>query len=236
MRAYNISLVVEVLKLVLVFVTIGVSAVSPWAKEIISDYSYFSGVAVNLLAALIMLRIGRLFEKIWGVAFLFFAIHQALNISTPFTPSLFPYLGDIFYGGFYLLLFAGNLSHLWESNSTLTLSASIVLAIVSILTAFILAFNFYPFNQNPMGSFFNVLYVLFAFVNVLTTVRAALFDRAWVLRTLAFGILAVTEVWYALWIYGNYDPPDASVTWFGIAMLAVLSQRPIKRRTKIVQF
>jgi len=165
-------------------VTIGVSAVSPWAKEIISDYSYFSGVAVNLLAALIMLRIGRLFEKIWGVAFLFFAIHQALNISTPFTPSLFPYLGDIFYGGFY----------------------------------------------------FNVLYVLFAFVNVLTTVRAALFDRAWVLRTLAFGILAVTEVWYALWIYGNYDPPDASVTWFGIAMLAVLSQRPIKRRTKIVQF
>jgi hypothetical protein len=214
---------------------VGVSAVSPWVKETFTDYSYFAGTVINLFAAIIVLWKGRPFEKAWGIAFLFFAVHQALNLFPIL--SFFPYVGDVFYGGFYLMLFAGNLMHLWDSNSIFTLSTLIVLSILSVFASLILAFNVSPFNmQSPLGAFFNVFYVLFSFVNVLATVRPAMFDRAWVLRTLAFGIFFVTEVWFALWLYGNYTPPDASVTWFGVVMLAVLSQKPVKRRTRIVRF
>ena len=213
---------------------IGLSAVSPFLREKFINYTYAGGLAINLLAALITFMIGRRFEKIWAVGFAFLAVHQGLNL----LPSLpyFPYLGDVFYMGFYLMLFAGNIMALWEAGSVFMLSTVIVLSVLVAVASMMLAFLLPAFNQAPLASFFNIFYVLFAFVNVIASLRSAITDRAWILRTLAFGIIAVTEVWFVLWAYGNYEPSDPSVMWFGVVMLAVLSQRPIKRRMRIVRF
>ncbi len=223
----------EILKLLLVFVMLILAVLSPAGREIYPEYIYGGGTLVALLSAYISIRNGRLFERLWGVAFLSLAIHQGLNF-TDSLPMIF--VGDAFYMGFYLMLFAGNIVHLWEANSIFMLSSSILLSVLSLFVSLVAAFTTPPFNLRPMASFFNLFYVLFSAVNVFATLRPAMFDRAWILRTLAFGIFTISEVWFSQWLYFNFNPPDPSVMWLGVVILAVLSQKPIDRRMRIVRF
>jgi len=224
---------VEILKLLLVFLMLALAAFSPFGRDVFDNYIYAGGVVIGLLSAYISFKNGRLFERLWSVAFISLAVHQGLNL-TNYVPAAF--LGDVFYMGFYLMLFAGNIVHLWEANSVLMLSSSILLSLLSLFVSLLAAFTLSPFNMRPMSSFFNVFYVLFSAVNVFATLRPALFDRAWVLRTLAFGIFTLSEIWFVEWMYFSVNPPDPSTTWFGVVMLAVLSQKPIDRRMRIVRF
>ena len=224
----------EILKLLLVFLMIVLSAVSPIAREAYSNYIYAGGLVVSLLSAYVSIKNGRTFERLWGVAFVFLALHQGLNLMD-FLPPM-PFIGDVFYMGFYLMLFAGNIVHLWEANSIFILSSYILLSVLSMFVALVVAFTVPPFNMRQTASFFNLFYVLFSAANVFATLRPAMFDRAWILRTLAFGIFTITEVWFAEWLYFGFEPPDPSIMWLGVVMLAVLSQKPIDRRMRIVRF
>jgi len=225
---------VEILKILLVLLMLVLAGVSPILREVFINYAYASGAVVMLGAFFISLRNGRIYEKVWGFGFLSLAIHHSLNLIENL--SILPFVGDVFYMLFYLLMFAGNLIHLWESRSTWFLSLVMVLSIASLFGALTAAVSLPAFRDTQVASFFNVFYLLFSAVITFSTLRSALFDRAWILRTLAFGIFTLSEVWFMEWLYLGVNPPDPSVMWLGVVMLAVLSQKPVDRRMRVVRF
>jgi len=209
------------------------ASISPPMRENFAHYTYIGGSLLGFISALIMFRNGRNFEKFWGFAFLFLSAHQFLNLLDNITVA--PYIGDIFYMGFYFLLFTGNILYLWESQSVGFITLIFVLSGLSVVSIGILVMFVPLFKKTPFATFFNLFYVSFSAINMIATLRAAMFDRAWILRTLAFGIFLISEIWFMEWLYIGIDPGDPSVMWFGVVMLAVLSQRPVSRRMRIMR-
>ncbi len=224
---------VELGKIALTVLVVILSALSPVMRELYENYIYVGGALIALFSAYIMWRRGRNFEVIWAAAFLSYTLHQVLNLLPSITAA---YIGDVFYFLFYLLLFTGNLVHLWLTHSTFFFSTSILFSLLSVVLAFFTSFYVYPFSSRPVASFFNLFYMFFSAVVMYSSVRSALYDRAWVLRTFAFGVFLVNEVWFFIWLYYNFSPPDPSTMWYGIVLLAILSQKPVDRRMRVLHF
>ncbi len=218
----------RVFKGVFVIFVITSMAVSPYMREISENYVYQMGTLVYLISSFIAFVEGRVFEKVWAGGFLFLALYSLINSFK--LPQEFYYIADALYMGSYLMFFTGSAWYMWNEGSRVYLMLIFTILLLSPFVSYYLAVQIEPASVSRIGTFFNIFYMFLGILNTILIFPPAFYDRAWTIRLIAFGIYAVSEIWFFLWLFYGYNPTDISIVWLTPTTIAVLSQRMDIRR------
>ncbi len=218
----------RIIKSLYALIVLMAMASSPYMRQLSEDYVYEMGTLVYLLSSFITFFEGRMFEKVWAGGFLCLSIYSLINSFN--LPREFYFLADGFYLGAYLMFFTGSAYYMWSENSKIYTSLMTILLLISPFVSYYLAILIEPSSVSRVGTFFNILYMFISVINVTLIFPPSFYDRAWAMRFLGFGIYAISEIWFFLWVFFGYEPTDISIIWLTPLIISILSQRMDIRR------